>query len=133
MLTVGLWKVPNGLVAMPDLDGAPGEPLTVEHSLCARWGLLERFDRDLGLDWELVVPTDLAGPDGFGELAPRRGVPLWVVPRQLIDALRRAAALDRQPGRNTARMLARLPSCAPLRPLLRRLAPPTDRRQRPLL
>ncbi len=132
MRTVGLFKTPRGLVAMPDLDGAPGEPLTVEHSLCARSGLLERFDRDLGLDWELVVPADLAGPDGFGDLAPKRGVPLWVVPCQLVHALRRVVALDRQPAPRTARMLARLPSCAPLRPLLRRLAPPTDRRQRPL-
>jgi hypothetical protein len=133
MVAVGVWKTPKWLVAMPDLDGTPAEPVVIEPSLCARWGLLERLDRDLGLDWELVVPSDLAGEDGFGVLAPKRGVSLWVVPRKLIDALRRAAAFDRQPGRKTARMLARLPSCAPLRPLLRRVAPPTDRRQRLLL
>jgi hypothetical protein len=93
MVTVGVFfKTRNSLVAMPDLLGEPAEPLTVENSRTAQWGLLERLDRDLGLDYQLVAPWDLAVQEGFGGLAQKRGVVLWIRPPR---ARRRAATRGR--------------------------------------
>lgn len=132
MTCVGLWHAKGCLVAVADDGGETEGPLRGEPGCDGLWDLLALVDREVGLDWELVASDELVGSAAFGEIAALRQVPLWVVPRALVAALRKVASLDRGPAHRTARMLARLPSCAPLRSLLRRSAPPADRRQQSL-
>jgi hypothetical protein len=116
MAHVGIWLAKDRLVAVADGDEAEGSPIVAERADDARWALLEHFDRNLGLDWELVLPDDLARTDSIASLALERRISSWVAPRDLVDAIRFAAALTRPP--QIARMLARLPAYPPLRSLM---------------
>ena len=117
MATVGLWTMKHRFVAVADGDDADGSPLVALRTDEDRWALLDHFDKNLGLDWELVLPDDLARADSIGELAKDRLISRWIAPQELVDAIRHAAGLS-QP-RQIARMLARLPSRPKLRSLLR--------------
>lgn len=134
MSCCGLWLARRRLVAVVvDDDGRASPAVAAALTDEARWGLLESLDAVHGLDCELVLPEGLARVDSVGRLALARGLAVWVAPERLIDAIRRAAALATGPPARTAAMIARLSLVPAWRAHLRRLGPPLDRRQLPLL
>jgi len=134
MTSCGLWLYRKKLVAVVvDDDGRASPPLAADLTDDARWGLLEHLDAVHGLDCELVLPEELIKVDRIGRLACDRGVETWVAPQRLIDAIRAAAGLATGPPSRTAAMIARLLLVPALRGHLRRLVPPADHRQLPLL
>lgn len=130
MLTCGLWLTPRRLVAAMRPADATAQP---------RWQLARTDDgRHLLVDLvvacgaELVVAADQARGDAVVDLARHRGVMLWLVPAELALAARVGAGMQASP-RRLAGILALLPALPQLRPHLRRLTPPIDRRQLALL
>lgn len=130
MITCGLWLTPRRLVAAMQPAGAVAEPL---------WQLARSDDgRHLLVDAivqcgaELVIAADQARRDAVVGLARKRGVTLWLVPAELVLAMRISAGVHSSPKRLAA-IVAQLPTWPPLRPQLRRLTPPIDYRQLALL
>lgn len=117
--TGGLWSTPRGLWLVVLNGSRPQAPLRILRSDEGRQVGLEQLAEVQGL--ELVMPEMQRAVDPFAELALGRGVPVWLVPELLLDALRRAAGLHTGPPARTAALLARLPHVAMLRPSLRRM------------
>ena len=125
MSPVGVWPTSNGLIAVPVRDGITGDPVAFGRSLDDAWELLVRLDGDLGLDWSLVLPDDLARFRPLLEAARHRDIAVRFVASELVKDLRYAACLAHAPPLRTARLLARLPACWTLRPFLRSHPLPT--------
>lgn len=124
MSPVSVWPTSDGLIAVPVRDGITGDPVAFGRSLDNAWELLVRLDCDLGLDWSLVLPDDLARFRPLLEAARHRRIAVSFVANDLVKDLRYAACLAHAPPLRTARLLARLPACWTLRPFLRSQAPP---------
>jgi hypothetical protein len=126
----GVWPAPRGLVAvLVDGDGRSrscGVALTDD----ARAGLA-LWLAAAGAD--LVVDEALLEVDPIAHVARRAGVTVWITGPLVVAALRHAAGITRRGARPSAALLARLPAIPWLRSLLRRLEPPGDERQIPLL
>ena len=121
MTACGLWPARHGLVAVvADDDGRGGTAIGVALNDDARWGLLVHLEATQGLDCELVLPEDLLR-DSIAHLAVERGLPAYLAPRTLVEAIRTVAGLTTGPPRRTALMLARLPLSPALRAFLRPL------------
>jgi hypothetical protein len=134
MATCAIWPGRRGLVAVVvDEDGRPSSRTVVARTEEACWALLCETDATTGLDWELVLPDWLARSAGIAQLALARGVAVWVVPSQLAEAVRIIGHLGTGPPARIAAALARIPLAPVLRGHLRRLEPPSDKRQLPLL
>lgn len=119
MAACGLWTVAHRVVAVAvDDDGRVAAPLVALDD-DDRWELLGRLDAEHGLDCELVVPEPMLRHDVICRFALERRHVTWAAPCVLIDAIRRAAALDRAP--RTAAMIARLALVPALRQHLRRV------------
>ena len=122
--TGGLWSTPRGLWLVI-LDGGRTQlPLRILRSDRGRRAGLERLAAVQGI--EIVIPEAQRAVDPFAELALGGGVPVWLVPELLLDALRRAAGLHTGPPARTAALLARLPHVPLLRSSLRRLTREPD-------
>jgi hypothetical protein len=105
--------------------------LLADERLDAQERLASRGGPDAGdvLAQRPNAPVEPAG----AEHARRAGVTVWVAGPPLVAALRHAAGITRRGARPSAAMLARLPAIPWLRSLLRRLEPPDDGRQIPIL
>lgn len=134
MTACGLWLARRRLIAVVVDDGGRASPAI---SACldddARWGLLEHVEATHGLDVDLVLAEELSKYDNIGRLALERGLPVWMAPQRLIDAIATAAGLARGPPARTAAMIARLMRVPAWRGHLRRLELNADRRQLSLL
>lgn len=131
-VTCGVWPSRRSLVAVVvDEQGRAEEALHAERGEEGAWSLLALLDRNVGLDWELVVPSWLARHDALAKLALSRGVAIWLVPDLLAESVRIVANLATGPPARTAAALARLPLAPALRGHLRRHCR-ADRRQLPL-
>ena len=130
MTACGVWLAPRGLVAVLVDDAGRSRSCSVAFTDDARSGLA-LWLAAAGAD--LVVHEALLGADPIAHLARRAGVTVWIAGPALAEALRHAAGITRRGARPSAAMLARLPSVPWLRSLLRRLKPPDDERQIPLL
>src|SRR6266496_3263885 len=107
MAACGVWSAKGRLVAVVvDDDGraAPTTLAAVDDD--ERWALLQYVDAVYGLDCALVLPEDLLKADTICHFALERGHDLWVAPRALIDAIRRAARIATDA--RIAAMIARL-------------------------
>jgi hypothetical protein len=119
MAACGLWPTgPRVLAVVVDDGGHVAAPLIALDD-DDRWELLGRLDAEHGLDCELVVPEDMLRRDAICRFALERRHVTLVAPNQLVDAIRRVAALQRAP--RTAAMLARLALVSVLRQHLRRV------------
>lgn len=134
MTACGLWLARRRIVAVVLDDRGRASP-AVSASLDddARWGLLEQVDGPHGLDVDIVLAEALSRCDNIGRLALERGLPVWLAPQRLIDAIAAAAGLARGPPARMAAVIARLMLVPAWRGHLRRLEIHTDRRQLSLL
>jgi hypothetical protein len=131
-LTVGVWRRAGALVAsVVESDGRRVHSLlNIARIDDQYWSCLDELEREVGLDFDLVLPEDLVCTDALASIALERRISIWVVPRSLVAAIR--ALLGTGPPLRMATAIARLPLAPALRGHLRRLAPP-DRRQLCLL
>ena len=120
MTACGVWCHGRRLVAVVvDDDGrAAAAPLTAADD-DERWALLGHLDAVHGLDCELVFPEGLVRTDAICRFALERRHITWAAPQSLVEAIRRAAALNS--AARTAAMIARLALVEPLRHHLRRV------------
>ena len=130
MTACGVWPAPRGLVAVLVDDAGRARACSVAFADDARSGLA-LWLAAAGAD--LVVDETLLAADPIAHVARHAGVTVWIAGPPLVEALRHAAGITRRGARLSAAMLARLPSVPWLRSLLRRLEPPDDQRQIPLL
>lgn len=132
MAACGLWASGPRVVAIAvDDDGRAATPLVALDD-DDRWNLLGQLDAEHGLDCELVFPEDMLRRDAICRFALGRRHVALAAPRVLVDAIRRAAGLDRAP--RIAAMIARLALVPALRQHLRRVETlDRDGRQLPLL
>ena len=130
MSRVGFWPPRSRqLVAVVvDDDGQPGPQLRAARTDEACWALLAYLEASDGLDFELVLSDWLARSTPLARIALERGVPVWLVPDALVDALRVVGRLGLGPPRRTAAALARLPLTTVFRAQMRRVVH-GDRRQ----
>ncbi len=118
MAACGLWPTGHRVLAVVVDDGHVAEPLVALDD-DDRWELLGRLDAEYGLDCELVFPEVMLRSDVICRFALERRHVAWAAPNPLVDAIRRAAALDR--ASRTAAMIARLAVVPALRQHLRRV------------
>ena len=119
MAACGLWPSGPRVVAVAvDDDGRAAAPLVAVDD-DDRWELLGKLDAEHGLDCELVFPESMLRRDIICRFALERRHIAWAAPSVLVEAIRRAAALDRAP--RTAAMIARLALIPALRQHLRRV------------
>jgi hypothetical protein len=119
MAACGLWLSQRRVLAVAvDDDGRAAAPLVALDD-DDRWELLGRLDAEHGLDCELVFPESMLRSDVICRYALERRHVTLVAPSQLVEAIRRAAGLDRAP--RTAAMIARLALVPTLRHHLRRI------------
>jgi hypothetical protein len=130
MTACGLWLAPRGLVAVLVDGTGRARSCSVAFTDDARSGLA-LWLAAAGAD--LVVDETLIEADPIAHLARRAGVTVWIAGPPLVAALRLAAGIAHRGPRLSAALLARLPTIPWLRSLLRRLEPPHDERQIPLL
>jgi hypothetical protein len=133
-MMVGLWPHARGglIASVVESDGGcVHPPLTVTRSDEEGCGsFLHALENDVGLDYELVLPSNLVRSEALAHVSLAWGVPLWVVPQALAAAVR--TLLPTGPPHRIATALARLPLAPALRCHLRRVVP-ADRRQLCLL
>lgn len=130
MSACGVWLAPRGPLAVLINSAGHARSCSVAFTDDARSGLA-LWLAAAGAD--LVVDETLLEADPIANIARNAGVTVWVAGPPLVAALRHAAGIARRGPRLSAAMLARLPSIPWLRSLLRRLEPPDDDRQIPLL
>jgi hypothetical protein len=130
MTACGVWLAPRGLVAVLVDDAGRARACSVAFTDDARSGLALWLAASGA---ELVVEEALLAADPIADVARHAGVTVWVARPPLVAALRHAAGITRRGAHLSAAMLARLPAIPWLRSLLRRLEPPADERQIPLL
>ncbi len=130
MTACGVWLAPRGLVAVLVDDAGRARSCSVAFTDDARSGLAVWLAA-AGAD--LVVDEALLEADAIAHVARCAGVTVWIAGPPLVEALRHAAGITRRGARPSAAMLARLPSTPWLRSLLRRLEPPRNEQQIPLL
>ena len=134
MTACGLWLARGRLIAVVVDDTGRASPAI---SACldddARWGLLEHVEATHSLDIDLVLAEELSRHDNIGRLALQRGLPVWLAPQRLVDAISAAAGMATGPPARRAAMIARLMRVPAWRGYLRRLELNADRRQLPLL
>jgi hypothetical protein len=130
MTACGVWPAPRGLVAVLVDDAGRARACSVASGDDARSGLALWLAAS-GAD--LVVDEALLDADPMAHAARRAGVTVWIAAPPLVAALRQAAGIAHRGPRPSAAMLARLPAIPWLRSLLRRLEPPDNQRQIPLL
>jgi hypothetical protein len=119
MAACGLWPSQRRVLGVVvDEDGRVAAPLVALDD-DDRWELLGRLDAEHGLDCELVFPESMLRSDVICRYAVERRHVTLVAPNQLVEAIRRAAGLDRAP--RTAAMIARLALVPALRHHLRRV------------
>jgi hypothetical protein len=121
MATCGLWPTRRGVVAIiVDDDGvARGPARCAARTAESYWALLAEVEAHEGLDCRFVVTDEtLAAEPRLGKLAAHRGASVLVVSRALVDGLRVLTGQSRAPPKRLALLLARLPLCAPLMPML---------------
>jgi hypothetical protein len=129
MIAAGIWAHPADrrlTVVLVRADGSRPPPLRVARTDAARAGLVH-YLLAVGRDVHVAVADSVAEQDSIaGHL---RGTTLtgWLVPDSLLDAV--ASAAGRGPGatRSRAAILARLPTVAAFRPMLRRIPAPDPR------
>lgn len=120
MVACGLWSTgPRVLAVVVDDDGRAASPL-VAVTDDERWELLGHIDAEYGLDCELVFAENMLRHDTICRFAIERGHVALAAPTELVDAIRRAAAIERAP--RCAAMIARLALVPALRHRLRRIA-----------
>lgn len=120
MATCGLWLSGQRVVAVVvDDDGRAASTPLIAATDDERWELLGRVDAEHGLDCELVFPEGMLRVDRICLFALERRHVTWAAPLVLVDAIRRAAALDK--ATRTAAMIARLAVVPVLRQHLRRV------------
>jgi hypothetical protein len=123
MATCGIWFTSRSLVAVVlDDDGDEAastyKAARTDH---ARWGLIASVEAHHGLDCVFVVSEKLLVADGLPRLALHRGSAVVAAPDGVLVSARRLAGLARASPRSLARLLARLPLCAPFAARLTRL------------
>ena len=119
MAACGFWTVGHRVVAVVvGDDGRVAAPLIALDD-DDRWELLGQLDAEHGLDCELVFPEPMLRHDAICRFALERRHVTWAAPCVLVDAIRRAAAIDR--AVRSAAMIARLALVAALRQHLRRV------------
>jgi hypothetical protein len=126
MISCGIMPTSKRLVAVVlDDAGRARKPIHAASSKAAAEALVEYLVEEIHA--EIVLVEILATePIGLASAATGR---LWIAPTNLVETVRRAAALS---PRRTAAMLARLPRDPALRSQLRRKAAP-DPKQLALL
>lgn len=129
MIVCGLWLARRRLVAvLVDERGEVRRSLRAALTHEARFGLVEYLAH---AGAEIVATEALARADLVAAQAERRGAPVWLADDALVAALLGVAAV-RNPARAAA-LVARLRLAPAWRGQLRRLAPPADARQLPLI
>jgi hypothetical protein len=119
MAACGLWPSQRRVLAIAvDDDGRVAAPLVALDD-DDRWELLGRLDAEHGLDCELVFPESMLRSDVICRYAVERRHVTLVAPNPLVEAIRRAAGLDR--AARIAAMIARLALVPALRHHLRRV------------
>ncbi len=130
-IPLAIWPARRQLVAVAvNDDGRVQLVASFERTDEGRWQMLSRADAELRLDYELVIPDWLARSDTMAQLALSRGIPAWLIPPPILEAV--CIVCGTGPPRRFAAALARVPRAPVLRAHLRRLAP-ADHRQLPLL
>jgi hypothetical protein len=129
----GLWTSGRRIVgAVVDDDGRTMDMPLIATNDDERWELLVHVDAVHGLDCLLVVPDNMLRHDSICRFAIERRHVVWVAPCELVQAIRRAAALDK--ASRIAAMIARLALVPAMRQHLRRVERICcDCRQLPLL
>lgn len=129
----GLWRDRSCTIAVVlDTEGHCQRiaPPPENESEC--WDWLLYLGADHGLDVELALPESMVTISCLPRLAVENGIPVWLVPDKLLDAIR-AVAFARQRRPWVATLLARIPDVRAWRPHLRRLLSSRDPRQLLLL
>lgn len=75
------------------------------------WDWLSSLGAEHGLDVELALTESMARRDSLLHLARQGGIPVWLVPDRLLDAIR-YVAFAHQRGHWVAALLARSPALA---------------------
>jgi len=130
----GIWAHPADrtlTVVLVRPDGTRPPPLRVARTDAARAGLVH-YLLAVGRDLHVAVAAAVARQDRLAEhlrahLHTGTALHAWLVPDTLLDAVAAAAGLGPNAARSRAAILARLPTIAAFRPLLRPLPPPDPR------
>ena len=130
MTACGVWPTSRGLVAVLIDTAGRARSFSVADTDDARWGFSQRLAA-VGAD--LVLDEALPEANRIADVARRAGIAVWIAGPPLVHSLRCAAGITRRKARPSAALLARLPAIPWLRSHLRRLEPPGDERQFPLL
>jgi len=129
VIAAGIWAHPADrrlTVVLVRPDGTRPPPLRVARTGAARDGLVH-YLLAVGRDVHVAVAESVAEQEGIvGHLRGQllRG---WLVPDSLLDAVAAAAGLGPGAARSRAAILARLPTVAAFRPMLRRIPDPDPR------
>jgi len=125
----GIWAHPADrtlTVVLVRPDGTRPPPLRVARTDAARAGLVH-YLLAVGRELHVAVAGAVAQQDRLAEHLRAQPLRAWLVPDALLDALAAAAGLGPHAARSRAAILARLPTIAAFRPLLRPLPPPDPR------
>lgn len=129
----GLWRERGRTVAVVvDTEGRCQCIAPPPDDEAERWNWLGSLAAEHGLDVELALTASMARSDSLLHLAQQNGITLWLIPDELVDAIR-YVAFGRQRRQWVAALLARIPDAAAWRAHLRRQASNDDRRQLLLL
>lgn len=129
----GLWPGPRRATAVLfDPAGKLRPPLSLANTEPARSALLAWLAEQGAA---LVIP-DIPLAQPFLHQLSRAGhppLPVWLAPRDLLEAIRLATGLTTRAPKHTAALLARWPTSKALRPFLRRFSASRHPDQLPLL
>jgi len=120
----GIWAHPADrrlTVVLLRSDGTRPPPLHVARTAAARDGLLH-YLLAAGRDIQVAVAESVAEQDGLVSHLRAERLSGWLVPDSLLAAIAAAAGLGPSAARSRAAIIARLPTVAAFRPLLRPIA-----------
>lgn len=128
----GLWRERGRTVAVVvDTEGHCHRIPPPPDGDSGRWDWLSDLGAHHGLDFELALPESMA-TNSLPRLALESGIPVWLVPDKLVEAIR-YVAFPRQRRPWVAALLARIPDATAWRAHLRRPISSCDPRQLLLL
>lgn len=129
----GLWRERGRTVAVVvDTEGRCQQIDPPPDDEAERWDWLSSLAAEHGLDVELALTASMARSDSLLHIAQQNGITLWLIPDELVDAIR-YVAFGRQRRQWVAALLARIPDAAAWRAHLSRQVSNADLRQLLLL
>lgn len=126
--TIGIWPSRSRLIAV-EISGASDAHARVIVTARAEAARRRLAEHALSVRAEVVITDTLLEQDPFASLVVEHGVPLWIVPDDIVAAIIRAVTQRVHGPKAHATILARLVFEPLLHAHLRRIPPRTDDHQ----